>query len=265
MLVLQDFLLSRKAKLCSPSTIEWYERMLKPFVSDYQLTSRGVRAFIAGIADRDVEPSTVHAYARAVRAFVRFAYREGYIDEEIEIDMPRKRQKHMPTLDQSEIQDVLEVCTVRDRAMVLLLLDSGMRRGEALALDWQDIDFDTGSVLIRNGKGGKARTAAIGIRTRRALIKWRRENEGREVFSLKASGCSTLFTRLSEKSGVHIHPHKCRRTFATLALRNGINLFALQRLMGHSTLEMTRRYAEQIDSDLLEAHREAGPVDSLLD
>lgn len=70
--------------------------------------------------------------------------------------------------------------------------------------------------------------------------------------------------RLSEKSGVHITFHKCRRTFATWALRNRMDLFSLQRLLGHSSLEMVRKYAQQSDGDLRAAHIRAGPVDKAL-
>ncbi|MFV2043989.1 MAG: tyrosine-type recombinase/integrase [Anaerolineales bacterium] len=67
--------------------------------------------------------------------------------------------------------------------------------------------------------------------------------------------------RLSQKSGVHITFHKCRRTFASWALRQGMDLLSLQRLLGHSSLEMVRRYAQQSDRDLKNAHLEFSPID----
>lgn len=261
--ILQDFILSRQAKLCSPATIDFYQRMLKPFIETEELTSRGVRRFLARLANRDLSPSTVHAHARAIRAFLRFAHEEEYLSFPVKFDMPNKQRKHMDVLSSEEIKQVLEICQCRDKALVMLLIDSGMRRGEALDLSWEDVDFNTGSILVRNGKGGKARTVFIGVKTRRAMLKLKQASEREAIFPLTASGVSSLFSRLSEKSGVHIYPHKCRRTFATLALRNGMNLFALQRLLGHSTLEMTRRYVYQLDSDLTKAHSQSGPMDHL--
>jgi integrase len=258
-----DFILSRKAVLCSEHTIDFYERMLTPFIEDYKLTSKGVREYLSDIADRDVASATVHAYARAVRAFVRFCFAEGYIKEEIKVAMPKVKQKKMEVLSPDEIKTLLKEACLRDRALVLFLIDSGARRSEALGLEWSDIDFNTGSVLIRNGKGGKARTVAIGVNTRRTLIKLKSREQGQRVFKLTGSGLATVFYRLSKQTGIHIHAHKCRRTFATMALRNGMNLFALQRILGHSTLEMTRLYAQQVSDDLIQAHKESGPIDKL--
>ncbi|MFV2044655.1 MAG: tyrosine-type recombinase/integrase [Anaerolineales bacterium] len=83
-------------------------------------------------------------------------------------------------------------------------------------------------------------------------------------FPLKASGGATLMARLSRKSEVHITFHKCRRTFATWALRSGIDLLSLQRLLGHTSLEMVRKYAQQDENDLHLAHNKSGPVDNYL-
>jgi site-specific recombinase XerD len=70
--------------------------------------------------------------------------------------------------------------------------------------------------------------------------------------------------RISARCGVHIAPHDLRRTFATLALRAGMNPLHLQGLLGHSTLEMTRRYVQMVDDDLVEAQRQHGPMDHAL-
>jgi integrase/recombinase XerD len=70
-----------------------------------------------------------------------------------------------------ELRRVLRSCVnLRDRALVLLLADSGTRRTEVLNLNWGDVDFSTGAALVRRGKGGKARVTAIGATTRRALL-----------------------------------------------------------------------------------------------
>lgn len=78
------------------------------------------------------------------------------------------------------------------------------------------------------------------------------------------NGLRSILLRISERSGVHIAPHALRRTFATLALKAGMNPLHLQGLLGHSSLEMTRRYVQMMDEDLVEAHRMYGPVDHAL-
>ncbi len=171
----EDFILSREAMLCSPETIDFYRRMLKPFLelaNGTEPTNQLVRSFLATVAQRGVSSATVHAHARAVRAFVRFAYEEGWIEEQVTVRMPRIEQKRMEVLSREDVKRVLSVCGTRDRALVMTLIDSGLRRGEALALDWDYVDLHTGAVHVRRGKGGKARMTYLGAKTRRALLRW---------------------------------------------------------------------------------------------
>ncbi|MCH7611461.1 MAG: site-specific integrase [Chloroflexi bacterium] len=170
----------------------------------------------------------------------------------------------MEVLSREEVRQVLSVCGTRDRALVMTLIDSGIRRGEALDLTWDDVDFRTGAVHVRRGKGGKARVTYIGAKTKRALLRWGGGQRSIAIFPLTASGGTTLMARLSHKSEVHITFHKCRRTFATWALRGGMDLLSLQRLLGHSSLEMVRHYALQSDRDLKVAHDQVGPIDLVL-
>ncbi len=171
----EDFILSREAALCSPETIDFYRRMLKPFLAQAngtEPTNRMVREFLSTVAQRGVSSATVHAHARAVRAFLRFAYEEDWIEEPVTVRMPRVEQKRMEVLSREDVRKVLSVTGTRDRALVLTLIDSGLRRGEALALDWDDVDLRTGAVYVRRGKGGKARVTYVGAKTRRALLRW---------------------------------------------------------------------------------------------
>jgi len=240
----EDFILSREAMLCTSQTIDFYRRMLKPFLASANgspPSNSMVREFLSSIAQRGVSSATAHAHARAVRAFVRFAHEESWIEEPVTVRMPRVEQKRMEVLSREEVKRVLSVCGTRDRALVLTLIDSGLRRGEALALDWDDVDFRTGAVHVRRGKGRKARVTYVGAKTRRVLLRWGGGQRSGAIFRLMPSGATSLMARLSSRSGVHITFHKCRRTFATMALRNGMDLFSLQRLLGHSSLEMVRR------------------------
>ena len=169
-----DFILSREAALCSPETIDFYRRMLKPFLAlanGAPPSNRLVREFLSTVAQRGVSSATVHAHARAVRVFVRFAYEEGWIEEPVTVRMPRVEQKRMEVLSREDARKVLSVAGTRDRALVLTLIDSGLRRGEALALEWGDVNFRTGTIHVRRGKGGKARMTYVGAKTRRALLR----------------------------------------------------------------------------------------------
>jgi len=97
----EDFILSREAALCSPETIDFYQRMLTPFLglaNGSPPSNRMAREFLSTVAQRGVSSATVHAHARAVRAFVRFAYVEGWIEEPVAVRVPRLGQKRMEVL-----------------------------------------------------------------------------------------------------------------------------------------------------------------------
>ncbi|MFV2044705.1 MAG: tyrosine-type recombinase/integrase [Anaerolineales bacterium] len=191
----EDFILSREAMLCSPQTIDFYRRMLKPFLAAANgspPSNRMVREFLSTVAQRGVSSATVHAHARAVRAFVRFAHEEDWIEEPVTVRMPRLEQKRMEVLNREDVRAVLRVCGTRDRALVMTLIDSGLRRGEALALDWDDVDFRTGAVYVRRGKGRKARVTYIGAKTKIALLRWGGGQRRSAIFPLTPSGGATL-------------------------------------------------------------------------
>jgi integrase len=151
----------------------------------------------------------------------------------------------------------------------LFLADTGVRRAEALALNWGNIDFAKGIVEIARGKGGKARTVVIGAKTRRAVLAYRRSLphspgdidpvwQSRFGNRLAAAGVRALMIRLGRKSGIRITPHMFRRTFATMSVRQGMDMISLQRLMGHANISMTGRYVNLLDEDLVAAHSEHG-------
>lgn len=131
----------------------------------------------------------------------------------------------------------------------------------------------SGVVNIRRSKSKKARSTFIGVKTRRALLRYRRSTSHEDndpVFQtqtgtrLKPSGFRQVIRRISEKSGIPFSAHDLRRTFTTLSLKAGMNVLHLQSLLGHSSLEMTRRYVQLVKDDLSEAHKEHGPIDRFL-
>lgn len=153
------------------------------------------------------------------------------------------------------------------------MVDCGLRRSEVCSLGWGDIDLSNGVVKVENGKGRKGRTVVIGINTRRALLAYRRtviHTDDTPLFQtydglrLKPLGLRSVFNRLSKRTELHITPHALRRTFATLSVKAGMNLLHLQAMLGHSSLDMTRRYVQLLDEDLVEAHKQYGPIDTFL-
>lgn len=223
--------------------------------------------------ERELSDSYIHGHARVIKAFLNFLEQEEYIDKAPKFSMPTISRKQLPVLDGKDLQKVLGACEiVRDLALVMLMVDTGVRRKELCDLNWGDVNIENGLVNIQEGKGGKARSVVVGTKTRRTLLKYRKsiEHDSKNpLFQTKHgnrftfSGLRSCLLRIGKRAGIHVSPHILRRTFATLSLRSGMNPLHLQGLLGHSSLEMTRRYVSMVDNDLLEAHKEYGPVDNL--
>ena len=277
-----DFILSRHAMQCTKRTVEWYEEMLNRILA--WMVSRGVRGpaditvqlireYIAGMLARKLSDSYAHMHARCIRTFMNFLYSEKYISEPVKIKMPKIAEKRLLCLTAEQVQKLLKACDeTRDKALILLMVDTGLRREEVLSLDWEDVDITTGVVRVERGKGGKARSVVVGVTTRRVLLAYRRELNmpagplfvTRDGLRFLPMGLRAIFQRLQKKTGVKVTPHSLRRTFATMSLRAGMNPIHLQGLLGHSTLDMTRRYIQMVDDDLVQAHKEHGPVDTMM-
>ena len=183
---LTDFYLSRQALLCSPRTMKWYQWTLGKIsewlfsngvTSPEEITARHIRAYIAELAGRGLSDSYIHSYARVIKTLMRFLHEEEYISHLIKFEMPTIREMNLPLITSEEIPKVLNACkTKRDKALVLFLIDSGLRRAEVCNLNWGYIDISSGLARVERGKGGKPRSVVIGIKTRRALLAYRRRN-----------------------------------------------------------------------------------------
>lgn len=278
-----DFILSRQAMLCSPKTLSWYVFTLGKVIewwvengitTPQEIEARHIRAYLSSMAGRGLADTYIHNHARAIRTLLKFFLNENYITTAITFQMPGMADKRLPCLSTEDVQKLLAYCqTPRDKALILLMVDTGLRRAEVCALNWEDVEISNGLVRVVRGKGGKARSVVVGIATRRALLAYRRKIDpqpSQPLFQTKEagrftnSGLRSLLLRIGERSGVKVSPHALRRTFATMSLRAGMNLLHLQGLLGHSTIEMTRRYVQMVDDDLLEAHKTHGPIDNFL-
>ncbi len=275
-----DFILSRQAMQCSPTTLRNYRFVLGKFIvwleaqgisAVQDVTARHVRQYLAMYADKS--DWYLNGIARAIRTLLSFWHKEGYLPQPVVFDLPKVHTKRLPYLTADKLRRVLAVCDLREKAIILSAVDSGLRRQELCNLNREDVDLQTGAVRVRQGKGRKDRLAVVGATTRRSLLRYFALAEDKRpqapAFQTQngtrftVNGLRSLFLRLGHKAGVHLTPHALRRTFATLALQNGIDLISLQMLLGHSDISTTRRYVQWLEADLVEAHRKTSPVDNL--
>jgi len=155
----------------------------------------------------------------------------------------------------------------RNRMMLRLMLDTGLRLSEAIDLRWKDIDLNSGKVMVRQGKGAKDRTLWTGETNLVDLINWR-ERQAREcagspenVFTTKEGGkldpryIQRMVKRYAVKAGIQkdITPHTLRHTFATDLYRETTNIRLTQKALGHANLQTTQIYTHIVDEELEEA------------
>jgi len=278
-----DFVLSRQAMQCSPATLEFYKYTAGKFLKwletkglmhPQEIHARHVREYLAELAGNGKSDNTVHDNARAIKTLLRFWSAENYIQSPITFAMPKVAQKRLPCLSADELSRLIASChNPRDKALIMFIADSGLRRSEVIALNWGDIDMATGLVAVRRGKGGKARSTVIGALTRRSLLHYRRTlhnyADNAPVFQTRggtrfvSDGLKQIFNRLSKKTGIHVTPHALRRTFVILSLRADMDVLHLQAMLGHASLEMVKHYAQMVDDDLLQEHKAHSPMDNL--
>ena len=238
------------------------------------------------VQEENLSGYTINCYLRSIRAFFSWLVSEGVIagNPFDRVKIPRPPKKIIPAFSQHQVQQLLATIDVsktegyRDYAVILTLLDTGLRISELCSLCLSDLWLEDGMLKVM-GKGDKERLIPIGRQVQRVL--WRYINRHRPEPAVP--NCDSLFLtrdgrpltkdrvekiigRYGNKAGlkgVRCSPHTLRHTAAITFLRNGGDVFSLQRMLGHSSLEMTRRYCDIADIDVKRAHMTASPVDNL--
>ena len=300
---IDEFLLSCKVEGKSYGTIECYSDKLKGFLwyaTNYDwpddisaITTTHLREFLAYLREtphrfnstcpRAMNPmnsTTVQKYYRALSALLNWSLSEGILETNslVKIKVPRAEKKVVKSLSCNEVNQLIvhfgdTFEGIRNRAIILVLVDCGLRLGELLNIKLVDINIE--QQLIRaDGKTGErvVRYGATTGKTLKKYLKLRSKVNGHndslwlteKGITLKDSSVETMFIKLRKKTGIRVHPHLLRHTFATMWLRNGGDSLMLQRLLGHTTLMMTNRYCQAVGCyDAIEAHKRYSPGDRL--
>jgi integrase/recombinase XerD len=215
---------------------------------------------------------TVRGYFFALRSFLRW---QNGANPLAEIPVPRERDVPIRPYSHSELRRFLRAARndPRNTALLLLLISSGMRASELVALSSGDVDWETGTLLIRNGKGGKNRRVAPGTAALGSLNMYLTSQHIRRGWlfpglnsgHLRSDSLYHLVERLGDRTGVAgANVHRFRHTFSHEFLTAGGDVGDLKEILGHSTIAMSLRYARYFAADrALEAQRRYNPADRL--
>jgi integrase/recombinase XerD len=288
----------------SPKTMNGYDwafkRILK-YLGDKEveeITKNDLQRLFKYLhTESGLSSSSIQSVWRTVRSFYNWAVEDLGIDRpDKDLTMPKVDTKEIVPLSEEEIKALLKSCdstnfsngvrkkqfamrrptSTRDKAVILFLLDSGLRVSEFARLQVKDVNLENGEVIVkpfRTGHKSKSRVVYLGNKTRKILWKYLAEREEireddylfvtMQGYQMNKDNIRQMMEGLGERANIKsIHPHKFRHTFAIQFLRNGGNVFELQRLLGHSSLDMVKRYLQLAQIDLQNAHKRASPVDN---
>jgi integrase/recombinase XerD len=269
----RDYLQDQKRRHCRPSTMRGNFTTLVVFLSYLKqerdkasletITRDDLSSFIEHEQDRGMQPNTVATRLQLVYAFLRYL-----VDQEVAPPdlLNRKFRVKVPealprAIDREDMQQILAVIEKpRDRAMILLLLRTGMRIGELLATRMSEVNLREKQIIIMEAQKTRVgRVAYLSEDACKALTAWLKQRDpakerlfyGQGRPRLSYTAIRTRFAKYLEAAGL-AHKgyslHCLRHTCATELLNAGMRLECLQQLLGHRSIEMTRRYARLTDN-----------------
>jgi integrase/recombinase XerD len=292
------YMLSLGARHLSQNTIDDYSRTLAKFskflkddIPISQVSARDIEAFLA--SHTHLSNKSLLNYYIALSALWTWLVKEGLVEENIvrKLTPPKAEKKEIFPFTEQEIRLIMSALNrskiytrggqsidhslgsfERNRAITLLLLDTGIRASELCDLKIEDLDNRNNRIYVRKGKGMKERKLPFSPRTGQMIWRYvasRQDTQDSDpLFASKLNRSMTrtklaeMFSKIGKRAGVNnVHPHRFRHTFAIQYLRNGGNAYTLQMMLGHSSLEMVKHYLRLAEVDVDNAHRRASPVD----
>jgi len=212
-----------------------------PFVRTCSINHTDINLYLSELTCRNGK----NAYYRAIRAFCNWLYRQGYIKDNpiTKVDPPKMTKIILPSLTSEQVAYLIEQAdNIRDKCIISLFADSGIRLNELLNIKSTHIDWESNTIIIW-GKGGKQRKAPFTKRTTELL---RQVIVGANVGGVRRRGVQIMLYRLQEKTGLPCNPHTFRRTFASNLHRSGLDVEHIMRLGGWESLDMVLRYTRSV-------------------
>ena len=272
--IIKIFLSSKELEGCSKRTINYYKETLDKFENKFKKSIKDIKTdeireyLTKHKIQTNCSAITIDNIRRILSSFFSWLENEDYI-----IKSPIRRIHKIKTtsvikeiISDENIEKIRDYCSnIRDLAIVELLISTGIRVGEIVNLNINDIDFENRSCIVL-GKGNKQREVYFDAKTKihlKQYISKRKDNNNALFVSLKKphqrlsiSGIELIIRNLGNKTNIKkIHPHKFRRTLATMAIDKGMPIEQVQKLLGHVKIETTMHYAMVNQSNVKISHR----------
>lgn len=271
---LSMFLNAKKIEGCSERTLSYYKTTVEKLLGEIddpirKVTTDDIRDYLANYQGlNDCSKTTIDNIRRNISSFFTWLEEEDYI-----IKSPMRRIHKIKTtktvkeiISDEEIEKMRDRCSsLRDLAIIDLLYSTGIRIGELVRLNIDDIDFEERECIVF-GKGDKERRVYFDAKTKIHLMGYinSRSDANPALFvtldapydRLQISGVEIRLRRLGRELGINkVHPHKFRRTMATRAIDKGMPIEQVQKLLGHSQIDTTMHYAIVNQTNVKVAHR----------
>ena len=271
---IQIFLAAKRVEGCSEKTVHYYDSTIRNVLESIDkdpanITTDDLRLYLDEYQTKNkVSKVTIDNIRRILSSFFSWLEDEDYIAKS-----PVRRihkVKTCKTVKETYSDEALETMrdgaeTIRDLAIIDLLASTGMRVGELVKLNREDVDFNNRECIVL-GKGNKQRKVYFDARTKIHLLKYleSREDEGGALFvslqrpydRLQISGVEIRLRELGRRLNISkVHPHKFRRTLATMAIDKGMPIEQVQQLLGHSSVDTTLQYAMVNQNNVKASHK----------
>lgn len=284
---IESFLKERTAQNLAKGTVKDYKDKLARFVTFLdsqeikfisQIRTENIRDFLLLLTEKGHNAGGVHGYFRTIKAFLRWCWDELEPNTRNPIDKvkaPKVPVEPIEGVSKEDFESLLSACSKntyygeRDRTILLVLYDTGVRASELCSINLEDINFVDSSILIRQGKGRKPRFVFFGKSTRKQLRRWINIRGTKEIgLFVNRHGERVVYgtlrevvRRLSIKVGIK-EPglHDFRRAFTLNSLNSSVPEITIARLLGHTTTALIGRYAKQKKEDLQLGYK--SPVDN---
>ncbi len=291
-LTLQDaasgFLVEQQIRGNSDKTLIYYRSSLSKALAFLgadtplqALTLSRLREYYLFLKEKELSSVTLQSYIRALRSFLTWCYREDYISQDLseKFRLPKAQRKEVDTLTDSEVRALLacfnprSLLQLRNLCICSLMLDSGLRRDEVVTLSLSLLHVREGYAIV-NGKGSKQRTVPLGLHTRKLLLRYLSRRPGcalsdrvflkADLSPISGNTVRQMFDRLKVRAGIpRLKAHLLRHTFATRYLENGGDMYSLQQILGHTSLEMVKRYVHTTHRKTVSKFPDFSPLDNL--